>query len=179
VYRDAGVEPIAMTTASAYTDTGLVNGVNYCYEVTAIDGTGNESARSEAACATPTAGAASVHVADLDGWARAKGKSGRWEASVTVTVHDHGNAPVGGAAVTSQWSGAASVTGTTAADGSVTFSTGSMTSGTSVSFTVVGVSAGGYAYDPTANTDPELDSNGTTITVSRPFRPSVRAIRIR
>jgi hypothetical protein len=171
VYRDAGAEPIVMTTESAYTDTGLVNGINYCYAVTAIDGTGNESARSEAACATPTAGTASVHVADLDGSARAKGKSGRWEASVTVTVRDHGNAPVGGASVTGQWTGPASgaVAGTTAADGSVTFATGTMTSGTSVAFAVVNVSAGGSAYDPTANADPDGDSDGTTITVSRPF----------
>jgi hypothetical protein len=76
------------------------------------------------------------------------------------------------ATVTGQWSGAASgdVAGTTAADGSVKFSTGSMTSNTSsVSFTVVNVSAGASAYDPTANTDPDGDSDGTTITVSRPF----------
>jgi hypothetical protein len=52
LYRDARVEPIE----SAYTDTDLVNGVNYCYAVTVIDGTGNESARSEAAYARPTAG---------------------------------------------------------------------------------------------------------------------------
>jgi hypothetical protein len=169
VYRDA--EPIAMVTESSHVDTGLVNGTPYCYEVTAVDGSGNESSRSTAACATPTAGAPSVHVADLDGSAQAKGKSGRWEASVTVAVHDHGNAPVAGAAVTGQWSDATSgvATGTTAADGSVTFSTGTMTTGTSASFTVVSVSAGALAYDPAANADPDGDSDGTTITVSRSF----------
>jgi hypothetical protein len=115
--------------------------------------------------------ATSVHVADLEGSARAKGKSGRWEASVTVTVHDQSNARVGGAAVTGRWSGASgTVAGTTAVNGSVKFSTGSMTSDTpSISFTVVNVSAGSSAYDPAANTDLDRDSNGTTITVSRPF----------
>jgi hypothetical protein len=89
---------------------------------------------------------------------------------VTVTVHDHGDVPVAGAAVTGRWSGASgTVAGTTAVNGSVKFSTGSMTSNTSVSFTVVNVSAGSSAYDPAANTDPDGDSNGTIITVSRPF----------
>ena len=90
------VEPIATTTESVHIDTGLVNDVTYCYEVTAVDGTGNESAPTDPVCATPTAsGGGTVHVADLDASTRARGKSGRWEALVTVRVHDDGNTPVG------------------------------------------------------------------------------------
>jgi hypothetical protein len=33
---------------------------------------------------------------------------------------------------------------------------------------VTDVSAGGLTYDPAANTDPDGDSDGTTITVLRP-----------
>ncbi len=51
VYRDAN--PGVNTTASAYTDTGLTNGTNYCYRVTAVNGSGNESSPSAQACATP------------------------------------------------------------------------------------------------------------------------------
>ena len=33
---------------------------------------------------------------------------------------------------------------------------------------VTGVSLGSFTYDPTANTDPDTDSNGTTIIVTKP-----------
>jgi subtilisin family serine protease/fibronectin type 3 domain-containing protein len=44
---------IATVTASAYTNTGLTNGSTYTYRVTALDATGNESAASNEASATP------------------------------------------------------------------------------------------------------------------------------
>jgi len=53
VYRD-GVG-VATTTASSYADTGLTAGVTYTYRVTAVDRSGNESAVSNAASATPRA----------------------------------------------------------------------------------------------------------------------------
>jgi hypothetical protein len=33
---------------------------------------------------------------------------------------------------------------------------------------VTNVAASGYSYDPAANSDPDGDSNGTTITVLKP-----------
>ncbi|MFC1988938.1 fibronectin type III domain-containing protein, partial [Chloroflexota bacterium] len=42
-------------SVSAYTDTGLTNGVTYYYEVTAVDSGSNESARSNTDSATPFA----------------------------------------------------------------------------------------------------------------------------
>jgi subtilisin family serine protease len=53
VYRD-GVQ-VAETTASAHTDGGLQAGVTYVYRVTAVDSSGNESAPSGEASATPRA----------------------------------------------------------------------------------------------------------------------------
>ena len=61
------------------------------------------------------------------------------------------------------------VCGATAGDGSLTFSTGAITGGTTaVTFAVDNISAGGLVYDSAANTDPDGDSDGTTITVSSP-----------
>jgi len=122
-----------------------------------------------AAGGTPPGGT-TVHVADLDGTVNVKGKSGRWEASVSVLVLDANGSAVGGATVTGNWSGAASgtVSGQTAGDGAVRLSTGNLVSGTQVTFSVTNVAAGGLSYDATLNTDPDTDSDGTTITISKP-----------
>ncbi len=110
----------------------------------------------------------SMHVADLDGSTDVKGKSGRWEAFVLAIIHDANDDPVGGASVTGSWSGAfdGMVTGTTASDGTVIFSTGSIRGGSSVTFSVANVS-GDLNYDPDSNHDPDGDSDGTTITVNK------------
>ena len=168
VYRDTNVG--VTTTASAYTDTGLTNGTSYCYRVTAMDSSGNESSPSAQACATPAAPERVVHVADLDRTTKGKGKSGKWEASVTVTIRDAAATLVTGATVTGNWSGAIgrSVSGVTASNGSLTLGTGPIAGGTSVTFTVTNVAGSGLTYNQAANTDPDGDSTGTAITVARP-----------
>src|SRR5215210_8374244 len=45
--------PLTTTTASNYTNSGLTNGTSYTYRVTAVDGSGNESAPSASVSATP------------------------------------------------------------------------------------------------------------------------------
>lgn len=117
---------------------------------------------------TPSPGG-TVHVGDLDGVKDLKGKSGRWEAFVTVTIHDENHNSVANATVYGTWSGDATgnVSGTTGSDGTITFSTGNMSGGTSVTFTVDNVTHDTLAYDATANHDPDSDSTGTSITVSK------------
>jgi hypothetical protein len=113
----------------------------------------------------------SMHVVDLDGVTNVKGRSGKWEAFVTVTVHDTNGNPVSNATITASWSGDASgtVSGSTSSDGTVTLSTGNLSSGNSVTFTVDDVAHGSLAYDSGANTDPDLSdgSDGTTITIPK------------
>lgn len=77
---------------------------------------------------------------------------------------------VAGATVNGTWSGAlsSSVSGVTGSAGALTLGTGQMSGGTSVTFTVTGVSGSGLSYDQTANADPDPDSNGTAITIPRP-----------
>jgi serine protease len=60
VYRqnlDGSWTLVGSPAASAFTDTGLAAGTAYTYEVTAVDRSGNESAPSATASATPTADA--------------------------------------------------------------------------------------------------------------------------
>jgi hypothetical protein len=70
--------------------------------------------------------------------------------------------------VSGTFSGAASASasGTTAADGTVTLATGTLAGGEGVTFTVNGL-AGTLADDSTANHDPDGDSDGTTITITK------------
>ncbi|MGB6002193.1 MAG: hypothetical protein WBI00_17070, partial [Thermoanaerobaculia bacterium] len=53
--RSAQRRPITVTgLVTTYTDTGLVNGRQYCYKVTAYDETGCESELKTMLCAVPT-----------------------------------------------------------------------------------------------------------------------------
>lgn len=108
-----------------------------------------------------------VHVGDLDGSVSYQGP--RWEASVTITVHDETDAPVAGAVVSVTASGALNGTGscTTNSAGSCGLTTGGMKNGTSETFTVTGVSLSGSTYVSGDNHDPDGDSDGTSITVNR------------
>lgn len=170
VYRDGAI--LTSVSSSAHTDGSLMNGTEYCYEVTAVDTSGNESPRAGPVCATPLAAEGGdptvVHVADLEGQASVKGQSGRWEALVTVTVVDGTGALVDGATVTATWTGAASgtVTGTTSG-GTVTLSSGNLSSGSEATLTIDDISATGLTYDQTLNGDADGDSDGTSITVTK------------
>jgi hypothetical protein len=110
-----------------------------------------------------------VHVGNLDGvGAPVRNK---WEATVTITVHDSNEGATSGALVEGTWSGGA--TGgafcTTDANGQCSVTKGNLKfSVPSVTFTVDSVSLAGYSYAPAANHDPDVDSDGTSITVSAP-----------
>lgn len=131
--------------------------------------TSSSASDSSTFTTTVTVLGTTMHVGDLDGSKDLKGKSGRWEVFVTVTIHDENHNPVANALVTGKWSGATTGTasGTTGSDGTVTFSTGNMPGGTGVTFTVSTVTHDTLAYDATANHDPDGDSDGTSITVSK------------
>lgn len=115
-----------------------------------------------------------MHVADLDAAVQVKGKSGKWEVFVTVSIVDNGGNPVANATVDGAWSGATTgtVSGPTDSSGLVTFGTGNMNGGADVTFTVTDVTHGTLEYNSDENTDPdpdlEEDSDGTTITVGNP-----------
>lgn len=52
-YAFGETTPIYIGNLESYTVSGLTNGVEYCYQVSAIDSSGNESAKSAKLCKTP------------------------------------------------------------------------------------------------------------------------------
>lgn len=117
-----------------------------------------------------------VHVGDLDGNSASSPRN-RWSATVTVTVHDEADGPVAGAMVTGSWSGVkgnkktANLSGScvTNASGLCTITLNNVKTKTAfVTFEVDAVAHPGDTYAPGANHDPDDDSNGTSITVTKP-----------
>jgi hypothetical protein len=112
-----------------------------------------------------------LHVGDLDGVGVSQ-NSLRWQANVTITVHDSLHQPVSGASVSGAWSAGATGTATctTGTNGTCTVSKGALTKRTvaSVTFTVNNVTKSGSAYNSNLNHDEDAGTNGTVITVARP-----------
>ena len=118
----------------------------------------------------PPAEPTAVHVSDLDGssfWVNSR----RWKATVTIIVLDDLGNPVANATVNGNWSGGASGSDACSTDGSGVCSVTSdkiRKNKSSASFTVGNISHGTLSYDAAANADPDGDSNGTIISVSKP-----------
>jgi chitodextrinase len=53
IYLIGSSSALSTTTTSAYSHTGLINGVEKCYQLTSFDIHGNESIKSSAVCSTP------------------------------------------------------------------------------------------------------------------------------
>ncbi len=153
------------TGSGATVEHNYGSGGTYTVEFTVTDNDGGQISDIQVLNTDGPSG--TMHVGDLDARKEIKGKSGRWEAFVTVTVHDANEAAVSGVTVHATWEGAttATVSASTASDGTVTFSTGTLSGGDSVTFTVTNL-VGTLTYDA-ANHDPDGDSNGTSITVTK------------
>jgi subtilisin family serine protease len=112
-----------------------------------------------------------IHVGDLDGSSSTSGKT--WTARVTIRIDNAAHGAVSGVVVTGAWSDGASgtTTCTTSSAGTcaVQLTKLSRTAVASVTFTVTNATKSGSTYTPTANHDPDQDSNGTWIVVRRPL----------
>ena len=118
----------------------------------------------------PTAPApATHHIGDLDN-ATAATSSSKWQPKVTATVLDASGVAVAGATVSGTFSSyKGTLTCVTAANGMCTLGNFSLSGRTSSTvFTVTNVVVDSSTYAPTANSDPDGDSNGTAITINRP-----------
>jgi hypothetical protein len=108
-----------------------------------------------------------MHVGDLDGSVI---DSGSWRAKVFAEVHTTSHSPISGALVAFSYSGGASgqTSCVTGGDGRCYVLTNlAPASSASITTTVTNVSKGGYSYGAAANHDPDGDSNGTTIVVTK------------
>jgi hypothetical protein len=109
-----------------------------------------------------------MHVADLDGVREERARN-RWRARVTAEVRNSDGQPVSNAIVTGNWfnGGSGSVQCTTSGNGRCELLSGNLKGNvTSISLSIASIShTAGHVYDASANTDPDGDSNGTSITV--------------
>jgi PKD repeat protein len=105
------------------------------------------------------------HVGDLD--RAVTNQNGSWTAHVTITVHDTFHAVVSGATVTGYWSNGGANSCTTNAAGQCTVSRTMSKSIRTTTLSVYDVSGSSLSYTPFSNHDPDGDSNGTSITVTR------------
>lgn len=121
---------------------------------------------------TPTSTPAAdgtMHIGDLDGVGQNNG--GTWTAVATILVVDNAGNPVSGAAVSGSWSNGTTGTGSCIANSSGLCSiskAGLRKNINSVTFSVTDVVANGFTYNASANTDPDGDSNGTSIIIQKP-----------
>jgi hypothetical protein len=117
---------------------------------------------------TQTPKPVTMHVGDLDGYSTSLGNT--WTATVTITIHDTNHNPVANANVSGEWNmGDLGAVGcTTSSDG--TCSTNSdpiLKKDKEIIFSVNNVSHGSLTYKSTDNHDPDGDSNGTEIIISK------------
>ena len=107
------------------------------------------------------------HIADLDRSSAASGAS-NWTATVDILVYDNLNGPVLGAVVAGNFSSGGSSSCTTAANGRCTVTSSNIGNATaSVTWTVSNITGANISYAP-PNSDPDGDSNGTTISITKP-----------
>ncbi len=121
----------------------------------------------------PPSGPTSIHVADIDMASEPQARN-RWRALVQVRVVDEEGDAVANASVSGQWSNGAngSESLNTNSGGWVSFSKNNLKAGVgSVIFTVTGVTHSSLSYDDSVNSDPDGDSNGTTIEVHKDAPP--------
>jgi subtilisin family serine protease len=119
--------------------------------------------------ATGGGGTGTVYIGDLDGNVNYYSYGYYWRATVSALVLDGNGNAVSGADVTMDATGAVNGSGTctTGTNGRCSLTTGWITKGSSQTYSITNVSVSGYTYDSSLNTDPDGDSNGTTITIFR------------
>lgn len=115
-------------------------------------------------CVVPGAG---MHAGDLDGASANNGS--KWTATVTVTIHTSAHGAQGAATVSGAWSSGGAGSCTTGAAGTCSISLSGIPKGHgSRTFTVTSVTASGQTYAAGSNHDPDGDSDGTSITITKP-----------
>jgi hypothetical protein len=162
-----GVDTDGSDGWTAAWDTTADSDGTHALSATATDTAGQTASDSISVNVMNNVANLSVHVANLDG-SSTNASRGRWNASVTITVQDDTGQKIANATVSGNWGDGAtgSSSCSTNTNGQCTVTKSSLKgSVASVSFTVTGISATGITYDSSKNTDPDGDSNGTTIVV--------------
>ena len=133
----------------------------YTVTLSITDNLGARGTRTQAV----TAVRPPMHVGDLDGAGTAV--QGKWTATVTISAHDSGHAPVAGVVVTGSWNDGTSATCTTAVDGRCAAIKTGLPKTAKATFRISNLSHAAFAYTSGGNHDPDGESNGTAITVAK------------
>lgn len=117
---------------------------------------------------TPEPGG-TMHVGDLDG-SSSSGRGNKWNATVTITVHDGSEATLSDATVSGSWSAGGSASCTTDGNGQCTVTKNNINGNNnpSATFNVTNVTHTTNTYESGDNHDPDGDSDGTSITINKP-----------
>jgi serine protease AprX len=110
----------------------------------------------------------SMHVGDLDDTSITL-SARAWRARATIRIHDGSHAALSGVVVRGRFGPhGAILTCTTGSAGACTLKRDLKPARLSIDFTVLGLSKSSYSYVAASNHDPDGDSDGTRITVTRP-----------
>jgi hypothetical protein len=159
-----GTLDLSLDGSFTYTpNPGFTGSDSFTY--VANDGTADSNVATVTISVSPVA--STMHVSNLDGSGSPVSKV-KWDATVTITVHDVNDDPVTAATVSGRWSAGTSGTSSCISDvnGQCDVQkTRINKNSSSVTFTVTDVTHATNSYDSDANHDPDGDSDGTSIVV--------------
>jgi len=141
---------------------GYANGGSYTATLVVTDNSGATASQ----IATVTVVPPSIHIGDLDRISTSQGST--WTATVTITVHDSSHSSVANAVVSGSWSNGSLASCTTNALGRCSVVMPGIPRKTAnLRFSVTNTALATFVYKPADNHDPDGESDGTTITISR------------
>lgn len=152
------------TGSGAAANRTYAAGGSYTVTLTVTDNGGAAGTQTRNVTVAPPP---AVHAGDLD--RAGTNQANAWTATITITIHDGSHRPLANAVVSGTWTDASIGSCTTNANGQCAISKAGIAKKTgSVNFSVTNVSLSSFVYKPADNHDPDGDSNGTTISVTRP-----------
>jgi len=144
----------------AYTGSGTYN-----VTLTVTDNSAGTNTKSKAV--TVVTVVRTMHVGDMD--LVGASQQTAWTAVVTLAIHDGSHTPLAGATVSGSWSNGLAGSCTTNAAGQCTLSNAAIPKKIgSITFTVVNTTHPAATYRSMDNHDPDGDSTGVTIRVTKP-----------
>jgi serralysin len=159
-------DTVAGATATSFSDTTLTGGDTITYMVTASNSLGT-AADSNIPAVVQTS--PSIHVGDLD--SIASGNRNLVAKAITI-VHNDSDSPMSGVLVEGLWDdGVSSNSATCTTDGTGQCTMNKNTKEVSITFTVTNLVLSGFESNLSANHDPDGDSDGTTIIISKDGLP--------